>query len=220
MVGSAAFECEACGERRPALRRTLVDRLPETLVVHLNRAHWLPGGGRVKSSAHVRCPLRGLDLSGAACLWPDASCRRSLRERGQSRRQGRSLPPSLDAAVSPAPSSPLRAAGGHHGPGPDSGGGGEAGACWPASSLPASEALYDAVGVVRHKGRGIDTGHYVAYRREESTEEWVLADDKSVAVVAADDVAAAQAYMVVYQRRGKGAAPWQPDGAAGRAGAE
>jgi uncharacterized UBP type Zn finger protein len=61
--------------------------------------------------------------------------------------------------------------------------------------------VYDVVSVVQHRGSGIDRGHYVAYRLEEDTGEWLLADDTAVTVVTEAAVLSAQAYLLVLVRR-------------------
>ena len=40
--------------------------------------------------------------------------------------------------------------------------------------------LYDLVGVVRHRGRSMQAGHYVAHVREPRDSSWWLCDDAHV----------------------------------------
>lgn len=216
MTGEASFRCQRCDGHRPALRRTLLRRLPEVLVLHVGRARWKARGSRTKLQQHVEFPLDGLCPASAGCLSPDAYCGRSFTEQlftqpalarrlitgstvdmggavagdstwGHSRGEPTSLPRtqtrrSLASSAASDPSSGLTA-------GRD-------------SALTASDAVYDAVGVVRHRGRGIDTGHYVAYRRDGGLGgEWLLADDRSVRAVSRAEVEAVQAFIIVYQRR-------------------
>ena len=214
MTGEAAFRCQRCDGHRPALRRTLLLRLPEVLVLHVGRARWQARGARSKLHHHVVFPLDGLCPAETGCLSPDACCGRSSAERLQDR-----------ATLSDA--GRVRAAFGEGRSARDAVAGRQgdgAGANWPLrqptagraagradgevsgapgiSALPAADAVYDAVGVVRHRGRGIDTGHYVAYRREGGVGgQWLSADDQTVRPVSRAEVEAVQAFIIVYQRR-------------------
>jgi ubiquitin C-terminal hydrolase len=59
---------------------------------------------------------------------------------------------------------------------------------------------YRLSSVIEHIGRGIDTGHYMAYCYDEDTDTWLLYDDARVQPVAAAQVERAQAYLLVYER--------------------
>jgi ubiquitin C-terminal hydrolase len=63
----------------------------------------------------------------------------------------------------------------------------------------AGGVVYRLVAVVVHQGRGIDTGHYTAYCRDEAADAWVLYDDHTVAVRTLGEVLKVQAYLLVYE---------------------
>ncbi len=57
---------------------------------------------------------------------------------------------------------------------------------------------YNLAGIIRHRGRSARSGHYVAYVRKAGA--WFLCDDSRVTAVAAADVRAQQAYVLLYRR--------------------
>lgn len=59
--------------------------------------------------------------------------------------------------------------------------------------------VYRLVAVVVHQGRGIDTGHYTAFCRDDSADAWVLYDDHTVAIRSSGEVQKAQAYLLFYE---------------------
>lgn len=70
-----------------------------------------------------------------------------------------------------------------------------------ASADTPDRVLYNVVGVVEHRGRGIDRGHYVAFTRNALSDQWLRFDDDKVAAVTDTEVLAAQAYLVFCVRR-------------------
>jgi ubiquitin C-terminal hydrolase len=61
--------------------------------------------------------------------------------------------------------------------------------------------LLDLTGVICHEGKGMSGGHYFSYCKNMS-DEWHLYNDHRVSRVTAEEVQAAQAYMLFYSRRG------------------
>lgn len=74
-----------------------------------------------------------------------------------------------------------------------------------ASTVTALTAVYDLHGVVQHAGRGIREGHYVAYARNDTSDEWHLFNDGRVSGMGADGSREIreeiQGYLYVLQRR-------------------
>ena len=60
---------------------------------------------------------------------------------------------------------------------------------------------YDLVGLIRHHGNGVRSGHYVSYVKRISDDSWWLCDDAAVRQVEERDVLSQQAYVLMYQRR-------------------
>ena len=59
MEGDCAYECEAVGRRVPAIKRTLIERLPHTFVIHLKRFEYVyTVGTRVKISERFEFPAK------------------------------------------------------------------------------------------------------------------------------------------------------------------
>ena len=64
-----------------------------------------------------------------------------------------------------------------------------------------SGVLYKLTGIVEHRGRSIDSGHYLAHCLDPNDEEaWVVYDDNVVRVESEDDVQKAQVYLAFYER--------------------
>lgn len=73
---------------------------------------------------------------------------------------------------------------------------------WSDGAVSPNAAPYRLAAVVTHHGRGIDTGHYTAFCRPRggAEEDWLKFDDEKVRVATAEQVAAAQAYLLFYER--------------------
>ena len=54
--------CEKCGSKDAIYRQVNLERLPEILVIHINRIRW-DGAARHKLQWHVDFPLKGLDMT-------------------------------------------------------------------------------------------------------------------------------------------------------------
>lgn len=79
----------------------------------------------------------------------------------------------------------------------------------PTGALGNTSAYYELCGVISHKGRSADGGHYVFWGRSGS--QWMVCDDKHVAVVREEDVMRLRgvgeahiAYVLMYRSRD----PW------------
>ncbi|GLC34027.1 hypothetical protein PLESTB_000830100 [Pleodorina starrii] len=93
----------------------------------------------------------------------------------------------------------------------DAGGAGEASTSAPApsSSGPTKKAMtgkYELVGVVTHKGRTADSGHYVAWVKQPTDGTWVCFDDEKLTVRSQEEVLALSgggdwhmAYLLLYR---------------------
>jgi len=59
LTGDSAYHCDVCAAKRTAMKRVRLHSLPPALVVHINRAVWLPrnGGRREKLQACGGLPL-------------------------------------------------------------------------------------------------------------------------------------------------------------------
>ncbi|CAJ0935254.1 unnamed protein product, partial [Mesorhabditis belari] len=62
------------------------------------------------------------------------------------------------------------------------------------------EANYELCGLVTHEGSGADSGHYIAYCRNEIDSNWYEFDDSTVTKVDAAYVMTKEAYVLFYQR--------------------
>ena len=77
---------------------------------------------------------------------------------------------------------------------------------FPPSHFPPSQrgggthCLYDLCAVVVHHGQSLSHGHYTAFVRHLSG-EWYHIDDANVTLVGPAEVAAAEAYLLFYERR-------------------
>lgn len=207
LTGDSAYQCERCNRKVTATRRLRLHKLPPALLLHLNRAQWQAraGGRREKLAAHVPFPLilTPGDLAAAGALTEAAVA---------------SLQPSDVAAGAGAGAGARAGAGGFAG---GSAAGGASGmldaatsSCTDASSSyssssssassssPISQWHYRLQSVIVHRARGlsIDTGHYTAYCYEEDRDAWCLFDDAKVSAVYDNEVRAAQAYMLAYER--------------------
>jgi ubiquitin C-terminal hydrolase len=68
-----------------------------------------------------------------------------------------------------------------------------------------SNVLYRLTGIVEHRGRSIDSGHYLAHCLDPNDREaWSVYDDNIVRVESEDDVQRAQVYLAFYEREGEG----------------
>ncbi len=76
----------------------------------------------------------------------------------------------------------------------------EGGAVRDGSSSAAS-MLFDLVGVVVHEGRGVGSGHYVAYCYNRVNDCWLCCNDARVSTTTPEAVASVQAYMLIYANR-------------------
>lgn len=70
-----------------------------------------------------------------------------------------------------------------------------------APGTPPPQRWFDLTAVVVHEGRSIHSGHYKAYVRHTSTDEWLLASDARVTIVPQEEVLQAQAYLLFYAER-------------------
>lgn len=52
----------------------------------------------------------------------------------------------------------------------------------------AETGLYELIGIVTHKGRSADSGHYMAYVRQSNSNGWWLFDDDKVSETTTEDV--------------------------------
>lgn len=59
--------------------------------------------------------------------------------------------------------------------------------------------LYDLVGLIRHQGFGVRSGHYVAYVKSKDDGKWYKCNDSQVALVDEKEVEEQQAYVLMYQ---------------------
>ena len=62
-------------------------------------------------------------------------------------------------------------------------------------------SIYDLYAIVVHHGRGFDVGHFTCYAKSPQTQIWYLYNDDRVHAVSEEEVAAAEAYLLFYQRR-------------------
>jgi len=71
-----------------------------------------------------------------------------------------------------------------------------------STTTTATSNVYDLSAVVVHRGRGVDTGHYMTYCYDKSRDTWLEFDDLSVRVCSKEDVKESQAYLLFYTRNG------------------
>jgi len=171
--GENQYACDICRCNRDAERRVLLGRLPQVLIIHLNRAFWT-GRGKVKSQAHVDFPLNGLDL-GPFCSSQVQAKPSPLHhlghpragsipvspinasEAGEETMEDEDIPGTVaDGAIKHRRLGSLERLG--HSPVQTIG---------PAALPKDSEGspvvpLYDLASIVVHHGRGIDKGHYTS----------------------------------------------------------
>jgi len=172
MAGDSAYFCDRCGKKVTAQLVRRLSRAPPLLVVHIVRTSWSNGGAKVQT--HVAAPFDGLSL----LPWMEdrsgaTSPRVAASAAGSRRGAGKR------AAESAAPVEGF------------GGGGGSA----------ALASLYDCHGIVQHMGRGVREGHYIAYARNDTGDEWYCYNDARLSVMTTPEVAAVQGYLYVYQRR-------------------
>lgn len=63
-----------------------------------------------------------------------------------------------------------------------------------------SDDVYELRSVICHHGDKLSSGHYTAYVYDDIYGNWMHANDDKVDLSTADDVLAAQAYMLFYVR--------------------
>lgn len=68
--------------------------------------------------------------------------------------------------------------------------------------------LYELFGIVTHKGRSADSGHYMAYVRQSNSNSWWLFDDDKVSETTSEEVLKLKgggdrdmAYLCFYRRK-------------------
>jgi hypothetical protein len=75
--------------------------------------------------------------------------------------------------------------------------------------------IYDLMGVVRHHGKTLSSGHYTTYALSRNLShaairgplQWLHYDDSTVTAVEPNDIHGLQAYLLFYSRRPHGASP-------------
>lgn len=220
LAGDEAYHCEKCNAKVTAEKQLTLHTLPPSLVVHVNRAVWAPRGRREKKHTHVAFPWRisGDDLApflnddsrkeyfggsrttsrsgtngavgggggGGAIPFPRTPVPKSKLQPGAASSSssssvlqgaGRSAQPitcsPIDASRHSSPAALPKGVGGHRG--------------------------YVLRAVVEHRGRGIDTGHYLCHAHDDEHDCWLTYDDAVVKVTTEQEVAKAQAYLLFYE---------------------
>ncbi|ETN82645.1 hypothetical protein NECAME_01930 [Necator americanus] len=71
----------------------------------------------------------------------------------------------------------------------------------PFSSTSENVPLYDLTGFITHEGSGADSGHYLAYCRNEVDGNWYEYDDSTLTKLDSAHVLTKEAYVLLYQKR-------------------
>ncbi|EYC23708.1 hypothetical protein Y032_0015g2797 [Ancylostoma ceylanicum] len=71
----------------------------------------------------------------------------------------------------------------------------------PFSSTSEKVPLYDLTGFITHEGSGADSGHYLAYCRNEVDGNWYEYDDSTLTKLDSAHVLTKEAYVLLYQKR-------------------
>lgn len=177
LEGDSQYFCDTCKGKRDATKRLQLHRLPAALVMHVNRAQWgvRSTGRKEKTQTHVVFPLH-LEVDDLReCLSAEARAAYGVAATSAAIHagNGRSEAAAVGAASAASAAAPPAAA---------------------------TSPRYRLQAVVVHIGRGIDTGHYVAYCYDAPHDTWLLHDDHTVKVVFPAEVQRAQAYLLVYER--------------------
>lgn len=202
--GDNCYRCERCQTLQRATKRLRTLSLPAVLPLHLKRFRF--GATARKASERIVFPLTDLSLSPfVAPAVGSASHASSQRGGGGGghaskrtaahgvRRGGSSSSDDEEEEANPNSTQ-------HDGADADGDG----------ATVGSTLALYDLAAIVCHHGATLHSGHYTAYvcdssrcegGRRDGNERWYHIDDSRVSMVSAEQVAAAEAYVLFYERR-------------------